>query len=142
MGALGQVATVPSLWQVFPGDEVERAKQLLGRLGIGHKADERVYALSGGERQRVAIARALMQRPAVLLADEFVSQLDPVTSGEIMQIVADIAEAGVAVVVTTHELDIVARYAGRVLVLRDGRITLDRAAAAAPADELAAAMRA
>jgi phosphonate transport system ATP-binding protein len=142
MGALGQVATVPSLWQVFPGDEVERAKQLLGRLGIGHKAHERVYALSGGERQRVAIARALMQRPAVLLADEFVSQLDPVTSGEIMQIVADIAEAGVAVVVTTHELDIVARYAGRVLVLRDGRITLDRAAAAAPADELAAAMRA
>ena len=124
-GALSRVAKVPSLLKLIPEDEVRHARDLLARLGIGHKTDEKVYALSGGERQRVAIARALMQRPQILLADEFISDLDPLTSTEIMAVVRDIVGSGVAVVMTTHEMDVVREHADHVIVLRDGEKALD-----------------
>lgn len=124
-GALSRVPTIPSVLKLMPEDEVRQARELLTRLGIGHKADERVYALSGGERQRVAIARALMQRPRVILADEFISDLDPLTSAEIMAIVRDVVASGVAVVMTTHEMDVVRGHADHVIVLRDGEKVLD-----------------
>jgi phosphonate transport system ATP-binding protein len=127
-GALARVAQVPSLLHRLPGAEVRRARELLDRLGIGHKAHEKVYALSGGERQRVAIARALMQEPRLLLADEFVSQLDVHTSRDILSIVRGIANDGVAVVVATHELELVDRYADSLVVLRDGEKVMDRRA--------------
>ena len=124
-GALSRVGAIPSLLRLMPENEVRQARELLARLGIGHKADEKVYALSGGERQRVAIARALMQHPRVLLADEFISDLDPLTSAEIMTIVRDIVASGVAVVMTTHEMDVVRGHADHVIVLRDGEKVLD-----------------
>src|SRR5688572_31605578 len=124
-GALSRVGTIPSLLKLVPESEVRQARELLARLGIGHKADEKVYALSGGERQRVAIGRALMQQPRVLLADEFISDLDPLTSAEIMAIVRDIVASGVAVVMTTHEMDVVRGHADHVIVLRDGEKALD-----------------
>lgn len=124
-GALGRTATLPSLFKLFPRQCVGQARETLDVLGIGHKADEKVYALSGGERQRVAIARALMQRPRLIVADEFISQLDPVTSREIMEIMRGIAACGVSLVMTTHELEIVSRYAQQVVVLRDGEKVVD-----------------
>jgi phosphonate transport system ATP-binding protein len=124
-GALSRVGTIPSLLKLMPENEVRQARELLARLGIGHKADERVYALSGGERQRVAIARALMQQPRVVLADEFISDLDPLTSAEIMAIVRDVVASGVAVVMTTHEMDVVRGHADHVIVLRGGEKVLD-----------------
>ena len=124
-GALSRIGTVPSLLKLVPESEVRQARELLARLGIGHKADEKVYALSGGERQRVAIARALMQQPRVVLADEFISDLDPLTSAEIMAIVRDIVASGVAVVMTTHEMDVVRGHADHVIVLRDGEKVFD-----------------
>jgi phosphonate transport system ATP-binding protein len=124
-GALSRVGTIPSVLKLMPENEVRQARELLARLGIGHKTDERVYALSGGERQRVAIARALMQQPRVVLADEFISDLDPLTSAEIMAIVRDVVASGVAVVMTTHEMDVVRGHADHVIVLRDGQKVLD-----------------
>lgn len=124
-GALSRIGRVPSLLKLMPENEVGQARELMARLGIGHKADEKVYALSGGERQRVAIARALMQQPRVVLADEFISDLDPLTAGEIMAIVRDIVASGVAVVMTTHEMDVVRGHADHVIVLRDGEKVLD-----------------
>jgi len=124
-GALSRVGTMPSVLKLMPENEVRQARELLARLGIGHKADERVYALSGGERQRVAIARALMQQPRVVLADEFISDLDPLTSAEIMAIVRDVVASGVAVVMTTHEMDVVRGHADHVIVLRGGEKVLD-----------------
>jgi phosphonate transport system ATP-binding protein len=121
VGALSRVGRVHSLFKAFPADEVREARDLLDRLGIGHKAHDKVFALSGGERQRVAIARALLQHPRVLLADEFISDLDPLTSAEIMTIVREIADSGVGILMTTHELDVVARHADHVVVLREGR---------------------
>ena len=124
-GALARLPVVPSLIGAFPAVEQELAEDLLGRVGIRHKAKEKVFALSGGERQRVAIARALMQVPEVLLADEFISDLDPVTSETIMRIISQIAGEGVAVVMTTHEMEIVRAYGEHVVVLRDGEKVLD-----------------
>jgi phosphonate transport system ATP-binding protein len=141
MGALGRVPELPSLIGRLPADEVRRAEGLLERLGIGLKADDRVYALSGGERQRVAIARALMQGPRLLLADEFVSQLDVLTSRDILTIVHGIAHDGLAVIVTTHEMELVDRYADAVVVLRDGEKVLDRRARAEGVADLVLALR-
>jgi phosphonate transport system ATP-binding protein len=140
-GALARVAEVPSLLRRLPRAEVRRAGDLLDRLGIGHKADDKVYALSGGERQRVAIARALMQGPRLVLADEFLSQLDVLTSRDIMTIVRGIADDGVTVVVTTHEIDLVERYADTVVVLRGGEKVLDQPARAEGAADIALALR-
>ena len=120
-GALTRLGRVASLLKALPPEEVREARDILVRLGIGHKAADKVFALSGGERQRVAIARALMQRPQVLLADEFISDLDPLTSAEIMAIVRAIVDSGVAVLMTTHELDVVGRHADHVVVLREGQ---------------------
>jgi phosphonate transport system ATP-binding protein len=141
MGALGRVPELPSLIGRCPAAEVRRAEGLLERLGIGQKADDKVHALSGGERQRVAIARALMQSPALLLADEFVSQLDVLTSRDILTIVRGIAGDGVAVIVTTHEMELVDRYADAVVVLRDGQKVLDRRAPAEGVADLVLALR-
>jgi phosphonate transport system ATP-binding protein len=139
-GALSRVAKLPSLLRLMPEDEVRQAREVLARLGLGAKTDDKVYALSGGERQRVAIARALMQRPRVLLADEFISDLDPLTSAEIMTIVRDVCRSGVAVVMTTHEMDVVRSHADHVVVLREGEKALDAQGAPA-AEDITAALR-
>ncbi|HKY49771.1 MAG TPA: ATP-binding cassette domain-containing protein [Candidatus Limnocylindria bacterium] len=141
VGALSRVGAFASLAKLLPDAEVREARALLERLRIGHKAGEMAYALSGGERQRVAIARALMQRPVVLLADEFISDLDPLTSAEIMGIVREIVASGVGVVMTTHEMDVVREHADRVVVLRDGQKMLDTTTLPTPA-EIHAALRA
>jgi phosphonate transport system ATP-binding protein len=122
MGALARVGTARSLLRLFPKGVMEDAKGTLATLGLGDKLHKQVYALSGGERQRVAIARALMQEPAVILADEFVSQLDPVTTEEILDMMRRITADGVSLVISTHETDIVANYADHVVVMRDGAI--------------------
>jgi phosphonate transport system ATP-binding protein len=141
MGALARVPELPSLAHRLPVAERRRAEDLLARLGIGHKAGDKAYALSGGERQRVAVARALMQEPSLLLADEFVSQLDVLTSREILTVVRGIADAGVAVVIATHEIELVDRYADSVVVLRDGEKVLDRRVRPEGTADLAVALR-
>jgi phosphonate transport system ATP-binding protein len=111
---------------MFPRALVDEAKDTLDRLGLADKAHEPAYRLSGGQRQRVAIARALMQRPALILADEFVSQLDALTATEILDLIRAVArENNVAVLVTTHETDVVEAYADRVVILREGRVVRD-----------------
>ncbi len=140
-GALGQVPTWRGLTGFFPRATVALALETLETLGVGHKAHQKVRSLSGGERQRVAIARALVQRPRVLVADEFVSQLDPVTTGEIMELVEGIAATGVAVLMTTHELDIVSGFAEQVMLLRDGEKVLQCGPREIEANELANLMK-
>ncbi|MCI0387693.1 MAG: ATP-binding cassette domain-containing protein [Acidobacteria bacterium] len=140
-GALARVGTMRSLLGLFPRDCVEEAWSTLESLGIAHKADERVSSLSGGERQRVAIARALMQRPRLLLADESVSHLDPVTCAGILELIAAAARGGMAVVMTTHQLEIVSQRADRVVVLRDGEIALDCPVEKTNAEELRRVMK-
>jgi len=120
-GALSRTATVPSLVKAFHRHDVAEARSLLRELGIAHKEQEKVFHLSGGERQRVAIARALMQRPRLVLADEFVSQLDPMTTRDILDIVTATARRGITFLITSHEIELVAQYGDRAVFLREGR---------------------
>lgn len=120
-GALSRVGTLVSLVQAFPKHYLTEARQTLEALGIGHKLADKVYNLSGGERQRVAIARALMQQPQLVLADEFVSQLDPLTNREIMDIVIEIAKMGVTFMITSHEVELVSQYGDQAVFLQDGQ---------------------
>ena len=99
----------------------ERARDLLGRVGLGHRLGHRPAQLSGGERQRVAIARALANDPGVILADEPTGNLDEATSREILEVFCELHREGRTLVVVTHN-DEVASCAERVIRLRDGRI--------------------
>jgi putative ABC transport system ATP-binding protein len=94
----------------------------MARVGLSDKAHLDPTRLSGGERQRVAIARALLARPAVLLADEPTGNLDAVTGATVIALFEELACHGAAVLVVTHE-ERVSRAAGRVLTLRDGRLS-------------------
>jgi phosphonate transport system ATP-binding protein len=124
-GALWKTGRLSSLIKIFSEESREEANRLLKAMGIAHKAGEKAYALSGGERQRVAIARALMQKPRLILADEIISQLDRGASAEIMEVVRANVAQGVALVMATHNLDAVARYADRVVLLHEGEKSLD-----------------
>jgi putative ABC transport system ATP-binding protein len=103
-----------------------RAGELLARLGIAALADAYPGRLSGGQRQRVAIARALVNTPAVLLADEPTGALDSAAGREVGELLAGLNAAGQTLVLVTHNPDLAAAYAGRVIELTDGRVTSDR----------------
>jgi len=102
----------------------KRAAHALERVGLGDRMSHKPNELSGGQRQRVAIARALVNDPSLLLADEPTGNLDSQTSGEIMDVFADLHRLGQTVVMVTHEADIAA-HAHRVVTLRDGLIHSD-----------------
>ncbi len=105
-------------------ERTERAMEALKKVGLEERSHHKSNELSGGQIQRVAIARALVNNPSLLLADEPTGNLDSKTSVEVMEIFGKIQEAGNTVVLVTHEEDI-ARYAHRVVRLRDGLIESD-----------------
>jgi len=101
------------------------ALRALDAVGLGDRADHTPNQLSGGQQQRVAIARALSNEPALLLADEPTGNLDSQTSIEIMGVFQKLNEAGMTLVMVTHELDI-ARFCKRNIVMRDGVVVGDK----------------
>ena len=105
-------------------ERLERAKEVLARVGLADRSHHKPNELSGGQIQRVAIARALVNNPSIILADEPTGNLDSKTSAEVMDIFGKIQEAGNTVVLVTHEEEI-ASYAKRVVRLRDGIIESD-----------------
>jgi putative ABC transport system ATP-binding protein len=103
----------------------ERAGAALHRVGLGDRVHHHPNQMSGGQQQRVAIARALVGDPRVILADEPTGNLDSTTSVEVMAIFQELLRSGITVVLVTHESDI-ARYAARVVMMKDGRVLSDR----------------
>jgi putative ABC transport system ATP-binding protein len=102
----------------------ERAMHALATVGLAERAGHHPNQLSGGQQQRVAIARALVNEPAVILADEPTGNLDTQTSIEIMGVFQKLNDAGITIVMVTHELDI-ASYTRRNVIMRDGRVVSD-----------------
>ena len=107
-----------------------RTDELLAALRIGPHRNAYPARLSGGERQRVAIARALVNRPALLLADEPTGALDTATGEEIGELLLDLNSSGQTLIVVTHNPDLAAHYARRVIELVDGRVASDAATGA------------
>ncbi len=123
MGSLVRVGSLRSLLGLMPAEERRAALDWLDRLGIADKADEKAFRLSGGQRQRVAIARTLLQRPRIVFADEFVSDLDQATALEIVRLVKRIGEEqGITFLCTLHELGLVEQFASQVLLVKEGRV--------------------
>lgn len=124
VGGLCRLPVWHSLTGTFSPAELEEAARLLDVVGLGHKMHEQAFRLSGGERQRVAIARTLMQRPRLILADEFVSDLDQKTAEEILNLMATLASASaVTLVMATHSTWVAEEFADVVAGLRDGYLT-------------------
>jgi putative ABC transport system ATP-binding protein len=102
----------------------EKAMHVLESVGLGDRAKHKPNELSGGQRQRVAIARALVNDPSIILADEPTGNLDSKTSYEIMDLFENLYAKGNTIIMVTHEEDI-AKYAHRIIRLRDGLIETD-----------------
>ena len=111
------------------GEEArERSLDALEAVGLGDRGSAFPSQLSGGQQQRVAIARAVVAQPSVLIADEPTGNLDQDTALEIMDLFEDIAAWGTAVLVATHNIEIVTRLQRRVVTLVDGRLVRDQPA--------------
>lgn len=102
----------------------ERARELLAKVGLEHKAASYPAQLSGGQQQRVAIARALAMQPAVMLFDEPTSALDPELVGEVLDVMRSLAQSGMTMVVVTHEMGF-ARDVGHCLVVMDEGVIIE-----------------
>ena len=125
-GALCVSSLLPSLLLRFPEKTREEAQAYLDRVGLGDRGASRADTLSGGQQQRVAIARALMQRPRLILADEPVASLDPALRHSVMRHLESLnREEGMTVLCTLHDVDLIRRYASRLIALRDGRLVFD-----------------
>lgn len=130
---IGRVAKVPTWRQLlgmWPKVDIELAFDSLERVGLADRAYVKAGQLSGGQMQRVGIARALAQQPNVILADEPVASLDPVTSRRVMEDLQRInQELGITTLINLHFLDLAREYAERIIGLRQGRLVFDGDAA-------------
>jgi len=120
---LRNMTLTPQRRRKLPRAEAEeRARALLAKVGLAHKADDYPSALSGGQQQRVAIVRALAMQPKAILFDEPTSALDPETITGVLDVMRDLAREGTTMVVVTHEMGFAREVADRVVFMADGQI--------------------
>ena len=137
---LPDMAFLPAVCGFFGKERVAEADALLDRVGLADKIHEPVKNLSGGQKQRVAIARALMRHPALLLADEPVASLDPVTGRQILELLRDIQQdQKLTVLMNSHNLELSQEFSSRLIGLNQGAVVLD-APADTPAEDILAAV--
>jgi energy-coupling factor transport system ATP-binding protein len=112
---------------------IERVDRVLALTGISELAERSPYSLSGGQQQRVALASILGMEPKVLVLDEPTSQLDPIGSREVFQVIKEMSQRGMTVILVEHKVEWIAQFADRVIALYEGQILLE----GTPADVLA-----
>lgn len=126
-GALGALKGPRLSLLMYPKAVKEEALAMLDRVGLADRAHQRADTLSGGQQQRVAIARALMQHPKILLADEPVAALDPVSSQTVIELLQKISrEDNLTVISSLHQVQLAIDFADRIVGLRSGRVEFDR----------------
>lgn len=125
-GRLAHRSWIGSVFYLFRREDMGIAHDALTRVALTDKAWNRADKLSGGQQQRVGIARALAQQPKVILADEPVASLDPVSSEEIMALLREICDRdGITVVVNLHQVELARRFADRIIGMNSGKIVFD-----------------
>ncbi|TCN55828.1 phosphonate transport system ATP-binding protein [Rhodococcus sp. SMB37] len=135
-GRLGSLVGPRLSLMMYPESVRREALEKLDRVGLADRAYQRADTLSGGQQQRVAIARALMQHPKVLLADEPVASLDPVSAREVMGLLQEISsENQLTVIASLHQVQLAIDFADRIVGLRSGRIVLDQTTGGLHAEE-------
>lgn len=123
MGALGRMGDGAALAGFFPRAEIDAAHAALAMMGIDSKSADQVFHLSGGERQRVAIARTLLQRPRIVIADEFASDLDLAMAHEILDRIRVAADhEKITFLMSMHRMGLARKFGDEVLALQDGAI--------------------
>ena len=123
MSVLRNITLAPMKVAGTPGAEAEaEARELLDRFGLADKADEYPDRLSGGQQQRVAIMRALAMKPDIMLLDEVTSALDPELVAEVLDVIRELATAGMTMLIATHEMTFARDIASRVCFLDEGVI--------------------
>ena len=123
MTILENLTCAPMLLKKIPREQAEeKAMSLLSRVGLADRAGAYPAQLSGGQKQRVAIVRALCMEPDVMLFDEPTSALDPEMVGEVLDVMKELARAGMTMVVVTHEMGFAREVSSRVLFLDGGVI--------------------
>ena len=136
---LPDMAFLPAILGIFGKERVAEADALLARVGLADKVAEPVKNLSGGQKQRVAIARALMRHPRILLADEPVASLDPVTGRQILELLRDIQhDRNLTVLMNSHNLELSREFSQRLIGLNQGLVVFDGGADTAAEDILTA----
>ena len=126
LGSLGRIGFARGLFGAWPAETRGAVMAALHRVGVADYAAQRANTLSGGQQQRGAIARALVQRAKIILADEPVASLDPVSARKVMEILRDLNKTdGLTVVVTLHQVDYALRYCDRVVALKAGKKVYD-----------------
>jgi phosphonate transport system ATP-binding protein len=126
LGRLNGYSTLKSLFSIFGREMVDEALTALDRLGIAGQALQRAETLSGGQQQRVAIARALMQTPKMVLADEPIASLDPLSAEKVMTALREIRDRDqLTVICNLHTLDTARTYCDRVIGMLQGKIVFD-----------------
>ncbi|MGJ7501028.1 phosphonate ABC transporter ATP-binding protein [Variovorax sp. ZT5P49] len=129
-GRLGEWSTLRALGSLFHPSDIAGAHEVLSRLSLEDRLFDRCDRLSGGQLQRVGIARALYQRPALLLADEPVSALDPtLADAAIGQLVAQSESTGATLMASLHAVDLALRWFPRIVGMRNGQVMFDLPAA-------------
>ncbi len=123
MTVLDNLITSPVMLKKVPKEEAaKKAMELLKRVGLDDRADAYPDQLSGGQKQRVAIVRALCMEPDVMLFDEPTSALDPEMVGEVLDVMKELAKAGMTMVVVTHEMGFAREVSNRVMFMDEGII--------------------
>ncbi|MBT0959410.1 phosphonate ABC transporter ATP-binding protein [Alphaproteobacteria bacterium KMM 3653] len=136
-GRLGYVPFWRSFLRRYEAADIQRAYQLLDRVGLLQHANKRADALSGGQRQRVGIARALAQDPDLLLVDEPTASLDPKTSRQIMRLLTEICEErNLPAIVNIHDVPLARQFMQRIVGLRAGQVVFDNSPEALTEDAL------
>ena len=127
-GCLGKTSAFKAFLRRFKPEDIGRAWEMLEIVGLQTFANARADSLSGGQRQRVGISRAVMQQPALLLADEPTSSLDPKTSVEIMELLVRVAGSrNIPVIINMHDVELAKRFAKRIVGMSGGLVVYDGA---------------
>ncbi len=126
-GRVGYYSTWRSALGLFSQADKQKTVEALRRVGLGEKLYTRADQLSGGQQQRVAVARAFMQDPKIVLADEPVASLDPLTTDSVMNDLKKLNDDfGITVIVNLHSLELARKYADRIVGLRGGELVYDK----------------